>query len=352
MLNTDTVPRLQAIMAAILFGASAPLAKMLLGNIQPVMLAALLYLGCGIGLFIFRLLRKFFAGSILKEAGLTPPDIPWLIGAILAGGVAAPIILMFSLKNTSAATASLLLNFEGVATSLIAVLFFKEALGKRVWAAVAIITLASVVLTWDGKEAWGLSVWAAGVLLACIFWGIDNNFTRNISAKDPLSIVSIKGIAAGSVSFIIAMFTGGSIPRFSAVFAALILGFISYGISIILFILAMRSLGAARSSAFFASAPFAGALISLLLYREWPGITFLISLPFMIAGTALILWEDHLHLHKHERFEHEHRHTHDDGHHNHQHNDDGIKEHSHWHVHEEIEHQHAHAPDIHHRHVH
>lgn len=339
-------------MAAILFGASAPLAKLLLGNIQPVMLAALLYLGCGLGLFTLRLLQNLFVRSILREAGLTSPDIPWLMGAILAGGVAAPIILMFSLKNIPAATASLLLNFEGVATSLIAVLSFKEALGKRVWAAVAIITLASIVLTLDGKGAWGFSIGAVGVLLACIFWGIDNNFTRNISAKDPLLIVTIKGIAAGSVSFVIAMFTGGSIPRFSVVFAALILGFISYGISIILFILAMRSLGAARSSAFFASAPFAGALISLLLFREWPEATFFISLPIMIVGTALIFWEDHLHLHKHERFEHEHRHIHDDGHHNHQQNDDGIKEHSHWHVHEEIEHQHSHAPDIHHRHVH
>jgi len=201
MLSTGTVPKLQAIMAAILFGASAPLAKLLLGNIQPVMLAALLYLGCGLGLFTLRLLRNLFVRSILREAGLTSPDIPWLMGAILAGGVAAPIILMFSLKNTPAATASLLLNFEGVATSLIAVLLFKEALGKRVWAAVAIITLASIVLTLDGKGAWGFSIGAAGVLLACIFWGIDNNFTRNISAKDPLLIVIIKGSRIGIICY-------------------------------------------------------------------------------------------------------------------------------------------------------
>lgn len=346
-------PKLLAIMAAILFGASAPAAKLLVGEVQPVMLAALLYLGCGLGLFIFRLIQNFVAKPVPKEAGLAPQDLPWLLGAIMAGGVAAPIILMFSLRSTPAATASLLLNFETVATSVIAVLVFKEALGKRFWVAVALITLASVILTWDTQGAWGLSIGAAGVLLACTFWGLDNNFTRNISAKDPLSIVTVKGIAAGSVSLGIAMFTGGgNLPQVNMVLAALLLGFFSYGISIVLFIIAMRSLGAARTSGFFSSAPFAGAVISLLLFREWPGVTFLISLPIMLAGTALILWEDHLHLHQHVRIEHEHRHTHDDRHHNHTHNNDGIGEHSHWHVHEELEHQHPHTPDIHHRHAH
>ncbi len=339
-------------MAALLFGASAPLAKLLLGDIQPVMLAALLYLGCGLGLLTLKLFQKFITKPVPKEAGLSRADFPWLAGAIIAGGVAAPILLMLSLKSTPAATASLLLNFESVATSLIALWAFKEALGKRIWAAIGLITLASIILTWDSNGAWGLSIGAAGVLLACSFWGLDNNLTRNISAKDPLSIVTVKGIVAGSVSLCIALLTGGTFPRPGAFLEALVLGFFSYGISIMLFILAMRSLGAARTSGFFASAPFIGAILSLGLFKEFPPITFLIALPLMLVGTALILWEDHGHWHRHERLAHEHRHSHDDGHHRHSHNESGSEEHSHWHAHEELEHQHSHMPDIHHRHPH
>ncbi|MGE5379997.1 MAG: EamA family transporter [Methylocystaceae bacterium] len=352
MKGTAIYPKIQAILAAVLFGASSPLAKLLLNDISPVLLAALLYLGCGFGLFIFRYFQNQIAGLASKEAGLTTLDVPWLIGAILCGGVAAPISLMFSLKATPAATASLLLNFEGVATSIIAVFIFKEALGKRVWSAIALIALASIILTWDPNETWGVSWGAIGVILTCICWGLDNNLTRNISAKDPLEIVAIKGITAGTVSLCIAMLIGCSIPKLTAVVAAALLGFISYGLSTILFILAMRSLGAARTSGFFGAAPFAGTLISLLLFRELPGIMFLISLPFMIVGTILILREDHSHLHRHTRVEHEHRHSHNDGHHNHQHEENCTEFHSHRHVHEEIKHSHPHTPDIHHRHMH
>jgi len=352
MSKSDSYSKIQAIMAALLFGASAPLAKVLLGDVQPVMLAALLYLGYGAGLLTIRLIQNSVANAAAREASLAKSDLPWLAGAIIAGGVFAPIILMLSLKNTPAATASLLLNFEGVATSLIALLVFKEALGKRLWLAIGLITLASVILTWNSTGAWGLSIGSAGVLLACIFWGLDNNFTRNISAKDPLAIVTVKGIAAGTVSLGIALLSHEMFPHVSAVLQALVLGFFSYGISLVLFILAMRSLGAARTSGFFASAPFIGSIISVLIFREWPGTGFLISLPIMIAGTALIIWEDHVHLHRHARVEHEHRHQHDDGHHDHQHDKAEMEDHSHWHVHEDLEHQHPHSPDIHHRHIH
>jgi drug/metabolite transporter (DMT)-like permease len=348
----NAYPKLQAIMASVLFAASAPLSKLLLGDIEPVLLAALLYLGCGFGLLFIKILRKLTIRDSSKEARLVAKEIPWLAGAILAGGVAAPIILMLSLKNTPAATASLLLNFEAVSTSVIASIAFKEALGKRIWVAVALITTASVILSWDTKGAWGFSFGAVGVILACVFWGIDNNFTRNISDKDPVSIVTIKGIVAGSVSLAIALSTGSSIPSMKAVFAALILGFFSYGISIILFIFAMRSLGAARTSAFFGSAPFVGAIISIVLFREWPGINFIFLLPVMIAGAVLILWEDHSHVHKHEMIEHEHRHVHTDNHHLNEPGDNELIEHTHWHIHKEIEHSHEHTPDIHHRHVH
>jgi drug/metabolite transporter (DMT)-like permease len=348
----NTMPKLQALMAAILFGASAPLAKLLLGNVDPIMLAALLYFGCGLGLFIFSGLQNVIVKHEKKEAGLTINDIPWLAGAILFGGVAAPIVLMISLDKTPAATASLLLNFEGVATCVIATLAFKEALGKRIWTAITFITVASIVLTWNSNGNLGISIGAVGVVLACVFWGMDNNFTRNISAKNPLTIVTIKGIIAGIVSLVIALSTGSSIPNLKVTLAALILGFFSYGISIILFILGMRSLGAARASAFFGSAPFVGTLLSFFIFREWPGANFLLSLPIMIVGAVLILWEDHLHPHKHEMLEHEHRHTHDDSHHQHEHGGKEASDHSHWHIHSEEIHEHPHTPDIHHRHVH
>lgn len=345
-------PKLQALLAAVLFGVSAPLSKLLLNDIEPVLLAALLYLGCGFGLFFAGMIKKKIVKQSEKEASLVKKDVPWLAGAVLAGGVAAPIILMISLKNTPAATASLLLNFEAVATSIIAAAAFKEALGKRVWAAVALITLASIALTWDASGSWGFSAGAAGVMLACFFWGIDNNFTRNISAKNPLIIVTVKGIVAGTVSLVIALSAGDRIPGPGIAAAALVLGFFSYGTSIVLFILSMRSLGAARASAFFGSAPFVGAVVSLILFMEWPGINFIISIPIMIAGAFLILREKHSHAHRHEGIVHEHRHSHDDGHHTHIHEGGQNGEHSHLHVHEEIVHTHPHTPDTFHRHTH
>lgn len=345
-------PKLQALLAAVLFGVSAPLSKLLLNDVEPVLLAALLYLGCGFGLLFAGMIKKKIVKQSEKEASLAKKDVPWLAGAVLSGGVAAPIILMLSLKNTPAATASLLLNFEAVATSIIAAAAFKEALGKRVWTAVALITLASIALTWDSSGSWGFSAGAAGVMLACFFWGVDNNFTRNISAKNPLTIVTVKGIVAGTVSLVIALSAGNGIPGPVIIVAALVLGFFSYGTSIVLFILSMRCLGAARASAFFGSAPFVGALVSLLLFIEWPGVNFIISIPIMIAGAFLILKEKHSHAHRHEGVAHEHRHSHDDGHHTHTHEGGQPGEHSHLHVHEEIVHTHPHTPDTFHRHTH
>ena len=346
-------PKLLAMLAAVLFGASAPLSKLLLGDITPVLLAALLYLGCGFGLLILRGARSLTARHDGKEAGLARRDIPWLVGAIIAGGVAAPVALMIGLAVTPAATASLLLNFEAVATGVIAAVAFKEALGRRIWTAVALITAASIMLTWDTSGAWGFSAGAAAVVLACVLWGIDNNLTRNISAKDPLSIVTIKGIAAGTVSLVIALSAGSGFPGAQAVAAALTLGFVSYGTSIVLFVLAMRSLGAARTSAFFGSAPFVGVVMSLILFKEWPGVTFALSLPLMIAGTVLIFRERHAHVHRHQALEHEHRHTHDDEHHGHcARRGRSTKSTPTATRTRKLEHGHPHTPDIHHRHAH
>lgn len=350
--NRKYVSVIEAIAAALLFGASAPAAKLLLGSIAPVPLAAFLYLGSGLGLLIIKAVQKLLIKRTDAEAGIKREDVKWLLGALLAGGVAAPIILMISLKNTPGTTASLLLNFEGVATSLIAVLAFKEAVGKRVWAAVACITAASVILSWD-SSGWGFSLGAIGIIAACTLWGIDNNFTRNISAKDPVAIVMIKGTWAGLVSLAISFVIGQPLPGVLAALGAMGLGFVFYGLSIVLFILAMRGLGSSRTSAYFGTAPFAGVIISLALLGETPGVMFFISLPVMALGALLLLKERHSHAHLHEHNVHEHRHNHIDGHHTHTHGGmNPAMEHSHVHEHRAMEHSHAHAPDIHHRHGH
>jgi drug/metabolite transporter (DMT)-like permease len=196
-----------AIGAALLFGVSAPLAKALLGSIQPTPLASLLYLGCGLGVLIFKLLKQLFIKDKNTETGISKRDLPWLAGVILTGGVAAPIVLMFSLKATPASTASLLLNFEAVSTALIAALFFKESLGKRVWISIAIITVAAIILTWDNTGEWELSLGAVGIICACLLWGADNNMTRMVSLKDPLITTIVKGFGAGTVTLIISLLT-------------------------------------------------------------------------------------------------------------------------------------------------
>lgn len=339
----------QAIMAAVLFGASAPIAKLLLGEVEPISMASFLYLGSGFGLLIYRLIFK----QTGIEAKIVKTDIKWLLGAIFAGGVAAPIVLMFSLKNAPASTASLLLNFESVATTLIAALIFKEAIGKRIWTAILIITGASILLSFDFKDEWGFSIGALGVVLACTLWGVDNNFTRNISAKDPIITVMIKGIVAGGVSLILVFVANNILPNIIQILEIMVLGFFSYGLSVVLFILAMRDLGASRTSAFFSSAPFIGVLLSFGIFHELPNYMFYIAVPIMIIGVVLILLEEHAHIHLHEVMEHEHRHRHDDEHHNHKHNEgESVIEHSHLHMHKQTEHSHKHTPDIHHRHKH
>ncbi|KJR45146.1 Permease of the drug/metabolite transporter (DMT) superfamily [Desulfosporosinus sp. I2] len=215
--------------------------------------------------------------------------------------------------------------------------------------------MASILLSWDSSGQWGFSFGAIGVLSACILWGIDNNFTRNVSAKDPLSIVAIKGLSAGTFSLILSVILGFPLPSFKFVLLAMVLGYFSYGLSIVLFIRAMRELGSARTSALFGTAPFVGVALSLPLFRESQGTLFFLSLPIMIIGAVFLLKEEHEHLHKHETTEHEHRHNHNDSHHTHGHSDNEIPKnghHSHVHGHEFIIHVHEHAPDIYHRHAH
>ena len=343
------------LIAAALFGASAPFAKLLLSEIDPVLLASFLYLGSGIGLVFYKFIQRIGLKEASKEAGLNKNDLPWLLGAIIAGGIAAPIVLMFSLRVTPAATASLLFNFEAVATALIAALVFKEAVDRRFWWAVACITIASILLTLEIKGKWGFSFGALGVLVACILWGIDNALARNISAKDPIIIVVIKGLSAGSFSLVLAVIMGNRFPDILIIILAMIIGLFCYGLSIVLFILAMRDLGAARTSAYFGTAPFIGAVLSFLIFRESPNTQFFISLPIMISGAILLLKEKHEHLHQHLAIEHDHGHRHNDLHHIHEHQNvivDHKETHSHLHKHDPITHEHPHTPDIHHRHVH
>lgn len=350
--RSKITPIIQALLAAILFGASAPLSKTLLGEVEPIPLAAFLYLGSGIGLLGITLLKRMFQKSVEREAKIQKLDLPWLAGAVLAGGVAAPIILLFSLKSTPAATASLLLNFESVATTLMAAWFFKEAISRRAWLAIILITLSTILLSVNLDTAWGFSLGAFGIVAACIFWGIDNNFTRNISAKDPTMIVTIKGLVAGSFSLILALVMGNPLPSIGIILGAMLLGSLSYGTSIVLFIHAMRGLGAGRTSALFSTAPLSGLLLSFILFRENPGWLFLAAFPLMVAGTLFLVTEAHNHLHTHASVSHEHAHVHDDGHHIHAHASGIPARHSHLHTHEALTHDHNHMPDTHHRHDH
>jgi len=343
---------LQAIFAALLFGASAPMAKLLLGDVEPIPLAAFLYLGSGLGLLVIKFIQNIDRKVSHSEAQIKNSDFLWLVGAILAGGVAAPIILLISLKDTPASTASLLLCFEGVATTLIAYFAFKESISHRTWWAIVLITLASIFLSINLNAEWGFSLGALGIIAACILWGIDNNFTRNISSKDPLTIVVIKGLGAGSFSLGLAMFLGIQLPGWETALRAMLLGSLSYGLSIVLFIHAMRGIGAARTSALFGAAPISGMLLSLILFQEMPSWLFLVAIPIMLLGTLLLVNEQHEHYHVHETITHEHSHKHDDGHHQHCHDcDEGLK-HSHFHQHDELVHYHHHLPDLNHRHEH
>ena len=288
---------LQALLAAIFFGASAPIAKFLLGNIAPIFLAAFLYLGSGTGISLVKLTQRIRFKYV--EASIKRTDIPWLAGAIISGGILAPIVLMVSLQNTSASTASLLLNFEGVGTTLIALLFFREAISRRAWTAILVITLASIFLSSDFKSGFGLSLGALGIILACFLWGADNNFTRNISGKDPLAIVAWKGLVAGTFSFFLALSLGNPFPSVTTILGTLILVFVSYGLSTMLFIRSLRGLGAARTSALYGTAPLAGVILSVVIFRELPSFLFIIATILMIGGALLLINENHAHSHVH-----------------------------------------------------
>jgi drug/metabolite transporter (DMT)-like permease len=341
-----------ALLAAILFGASTPFAKLLVGEIPPVMLAGLLYGGSGLGLSFWMLLRK--TGRKQKAvAHLTRRDAPWLAGAIIAGGIAAPVLLMFGIALIPASSASLLLNLEGVFTALLAWFVFKENFDRRIFIGMAFIIAAGVLLSWQEGQVSGIPWGGLLVAAACLCWGIDNNLTRKVSASDPLQIAAIKGSVAGVVNLSIAVAMGAAWPGAASIAQAAIVGLAGYGISLVLFVLALRNLGTARTGAYFSVAPFFGAVVSLLLLHESPSPPFWIAGVLMAAGIWLHLTERHEHEHTHEEIAHEHEHVHDE-HHRHEHDFswDDAEPHTHPHRHARLTHSHPHYPDIHHRHSH
>jgi len=342
---------LWAILAALLYGISLPVSKILLTEIPPTLMAAFLYLGAGLGMAILALIKR--SNNLeQKEAKLTRQELPFTLAMIVLD-IAAPIFLMAGLSMTIAANASLLSNFEIVATSLLAMLIFKESIGKRLWLAISLITLSSIILSADTLSGFSFSAGSLFILLACLCWGLENNCTRKLSIKNPLQIVIIKGLSSGLGALLIALLIlSEKAAHGGYIFAALVLGFFSYGLSIFFYVYAQRELGAARTSAYYAIAPFIGVALSFLLLGEKPTASFIVALPIMLIGAYFAVSEKHKHQHTHPQMIHEHRHSHDDEHHSHQHDAQVFGEHSHPHRHEEIKHEHSHTNDIHHNHPH
>ena len=339
-----------ALLSAVLFGASTPLAKLLLGAVSPWMMAGLLYLGAGLGLAAIHAVRAMLRLPA-AEAPLRRADLPWLGLVILSGGVAGPLLLMFGLAHAQAASASLLLNLEGLATMGIAWVAFRENVDRRLLLGAFAILAGAAILSWQGRAS--LDLGAGLIAGACLCWGVDNNLTRKLSSADPVQIAMLKGLVAGAVNVALALGAGGHFPAPGLLAAAGLVGFLGYGVSLVLFVLALRHLGTARTGAYFSLAPFVGAAIAVVFLGEPLSSRLLVSGALMGLGLWLHLAERHAHEHAHEELEHEHRHSHDE-HHQHEHGEDAPpgEPHSHRHRHKRLVHSHAHYPDLHHRHAH
>lgn len=341
-----------ALASALLFGASTPFAKLLLGEVDPWLLAGLLYLGAGIGLWTMRRWARVLDFSV-AEAPLRGADLPWLAGVVLMGGVLGPVLLMFGLSRMDASGAALLLNLEGLATMAIAWIVFRENVDRRLLTGVFAILAGAILLVWNGG---GLALDLGAVLVAgaCLAWGIDNNLTRKLSAADPVQIAMIKGLVAGSVNLALAWgWRQVDPPPAEAWALAGLVGLFGYGISVALFVAALRHLGVARASAYFSLAPFIGAVLALVILDEAPTWRLLAAGALMALGLYLHVTERHEHEHVHEELEHEHRHVHDEHHrHGHEPGTPATEPHAHRHRHARLVHRHAHYPDLHHRHGH
>ena len=334
-----------ALAAALLFGAGTPFAKLLLGPVSPWLLAGLLYLGSGIGLAVWRV------ASRAENRRMNIAEAGWLAGAVIAGGMIAPALLMWGLVNMPASGASLLLNAEGVLTALIAWFVFGENFDRRIALGMTLIVAGALVLSWPDQMQIGAALPSLAVTGACLFWAIDNNLTRKVALLDASFIAMTKGLVAGAVNTAIALSLGSLFPPVPTALAAAAVGLLSYGVSLMLFVIALRHLGTARTGAYFSTAPFAGALIAIVGMNEPVTNQLLIAGALMAAGVWLHLTERHEHVHAHEPLEHEHEHAHDE-HHRHAHSTPVAANisHSHAHRHEPMTHNHPHYPDVHHQH--
>jgi len=343
-----------ALVSAVLFGVSTPAAKGLLGSIHPAMLAGLLYCGAGIGVALLRRLpRPLVSEGTGSEAPLASHDMPWLAGAIVAGGIFGPRLLMVGLRTTDAAAASLLLTLEGVATALLAWFVFHENFDRRIALGMACLVAGAAILAWSRTPTLGSVIGPVAIMGACIAWGLDNNLTRKVSLADPLQIVELKGLVAGPINIAFALWVGAEFPAMISLLIAGVVGFLGYGVSLALFVFALRYLGTARTGAYFSTAPFLGAVAALLLWGEPLTVQLVVAGVLMALGVWLHLTERHEHEHEHEAMEHEHAHVHD-AHHQHAHGADDPpgEPHSHRHRHDRVRHTHPHVPDMHHTHRH
>ncbi|CAN7179182.1 EamA family transporter [Polaromonas sp. LjRoot131] len=338
-----------ALASALLFGAGTPLAKWLLGEMSPWMLAGLLYLGSGLGLFVYRRVRR------AARPRLDPGEMRWLAAAVLCGGGIAPVLLMYGLSAMPSSHAALLLNAEAVLTAVLAWMVFKENVDRRIVLGMAAIVAGALLLSWPqpGQSASTFAMlWPAfAVLLACFFWALDNNFTRKVSLVDASWIACVKGLAAGVTNLLLAFLVGAALPGPGATAIAMGVGLLAYGVSLALFVVGLRHLGTSRAGAYFSTAPFVGALFSVVFLAEPVSWKLLAAAALMAYGIWLHLTEHHAHVHTHDVLEHEHPHTHDE-HHPHDHAPAVAGAHSHPHKHEPVTHSHAHYPDAHHRHGH
>lgn len=341
---------LAALGAALLFGASTPFAKLLAIDISPALLASLLYLGSGLGLWAARLVRD----RRVVSPGLQPGEWAWLGAAIASGGVLGPTLLMYGLTQTSGAAASLLLNLEAVLTALLAWVVFRENADRRIVLGMGLIVAGGVALTWPTRSgASDATLGAAAVAGACLCWAVDNNLTRKVSASDALFIAGTKGLAAGTTNLILALLLGATLPAWPKILESMSVGLAGYGVSLVLFVVALRGLGSARTGAYFSTAPFIGAAIAIAAFHESTSAAFWAAAVLMAAGVWLHLTERHEHEHTHKALIHTHSHRHD-LHHQHTHDFewDGREPHTHAHRHEPVTHSHPHYPDIHHQHGH
>ncbi len=340
-----------ALVSALLFGASVPLAKLLVGNIDPWLLAGLLYLGSGLGLLALR--PALQSAGLARETRLPRGDLGWLAGAILAGGIVGPVLLFFGLRTTPGTTASLLLTLEAVLTALVAWFVFHEGFDRRIAVGMAAIAAGAAALAWQGSLGWDGLLGPLLIALACLAWALDNNLTRKVSLSDPVQIAMLKGLVAGAVNTSFALAQGAPWPAAGLAGGAALLGLVGYGLSLILFVLALRHLGAARTGAYFSTAPFIGAALAVPLLADPLTLQLLVGGALMALGVWLHLTERHDHWHVHEPLAHAHAHTHDEHHHHlHGPGDPPGEPHAHWHVHMPLRHRHPHFPDAHHAHRH